>query len=210
MANKKNKSSRWQKFWKQVKKIAKDHFVPHSGNAHVPHVLHHRALFGYSVLLVVLKVFALVVIISFPSSSVLSSAITPENIIDLTNQTRRSLDLPELKTNTKLMSAAQAKAEDMFLNGYFAHTSPTGVTPWYWFEVNGYDYRSAGENLAAHFHEAEDVSSTHVTLISASALPVASLIITKLLSWCKCLAMKIQQTASLMTNNPARKCQLLS
>jgi len=139
--------------------IAKDHFIPHAGNKHVPHVLHHRALFGYSVILVLLKVLVLVVGISFPAASLFSSAITPGNIISLTNETRRSLALPELTSDSKLMQAAQAKAEDMFLNGYFAHTSPTGVTPWYWIKTFGYEYRSAGENLAAHFVEAEDVEA---------------------------------------------------
>lgn len=142
-----------------IHKTAKDHFIPHSGNNHTPHVLHHRALFGYSVVLVLLKVLVVTVSISFPAASLLSSAITPTNIISLTNGTRRSLDLPELEVDPKLMQAAQAKAEDMFLNGYFAHTSPDGVTPWYWFKTFGYNYRSAGENLAAHFTEAEDVQA---------------------------------------------------
>jgi hypothetical protein len=142
-----------------LKRILRDHFIPHSGNKHIPHVLHHRALFGYSVILVLLKVLVLTVSISFPAASLFSSAITPTNIISLTNETRRNLNLPELSTDPKLMQAAQAKAEDMFLNGYFAHTSPTGVTPWYWFQTFGYDYRSAGENLAAHFTQAEDVEA---------------------------------------------------
>lgn len=137
----------------------RDHFIPHPGNNHVPHVLHHRALFGYSVILIALKVMVVAVGITFPGYSLFSSAITPANIISLTNETRRSLELPELTTDPKLMQAAQAKAEDMFLNGYFAHTSPSGVTPWYWFKTYGYDYRSAGENLAAHFTEAEDVEA---------------------------------------------------
>ncbi len=42
-------------------------------------------------------------------------------------------------------------------NEYFAHTSPEGVTPWYWFEKVGYDYNFAGENLAVNFTEAERV-----------------------------------------------------
>ncbi len=145
--------------FKGVKTLFWDHFVPHPGNKHVPHVLHHRALFGYSVILIALKVLVVVVGISFPSASLFSSAITPSNIISLTNETRSSLDLAELTTDPKLMQAAQAKAEDMFVNGYFAHTSPGGITPWYWFKTFGYNYRSAGENLAAHFSQAEDVEA---------------------------------------------------
>jgi len=137
----------------------KNHFIPHTGNNHVPHVLHHRALFGYSIILIALKVLVVAAGITLPGYSLFSSAITPANIISLTNETRSSLELPALTTDPKLMQAAQAKAEDMFLNGYFAHTSPSGVTPWYWFKTYGYDYRSAGENLAAHFTEAEDVEA---------------------------------------------------
>jgi hypothetical protein len=155
----KKKGGFFARLGRRLKKIAKDHFIPHPGNKHVPHVLHHRALFGYSVILVLLKVLVVTVGLSFPGYSLFSSAITPTNIINLTNETRTNLNLPALATDPKLMQAAQAKAEDMFLNGYFAHTSPTGTTPWYWFRTFGYDYRSAGENLAAHFTEAEDVEA---------------------------------------------------
>jgi hypothetical protein len=155
----KKKGTWFTRLKRRVKKIAKDHFIPHPGNKHVPHVLHHRALFGYSVVLILLKVLVVTVGLSFPGYSLFSSAITPNNIIGLTNETRRNLNLPELATDPKLMQAAQAKAEDMFLNGYFAHTSPEGTTPWYWFRSFGYNYRSAGENLAAHFTQAEDVEA---------------------------------------------------
>jgi hypothetical protein len=137
----------------------KDHIVPSSRNNYVPHVIHHRALLGYSAIMVLLKSFAVIVSVSLPSYSVYSSAVTPENIISLTNETRSSLRLPVLGIDERLMQAAQAKANDMFTNQYFAHTSPDGTTPWYWFQTYGYTYRSAGENLAAHFTQAEDVSS---------------------------------------------------
>ena len=137
----------------------KDHFIPHPGNDHVPHVLHHRALLGYSSAMLLLKTFAVIVSVTLPGYSVYSSAITPSNIISLTNETRSSLGLTELGIDDRLMQAAQAKANDMLTNQYFAHTSPDGVTPWYWFQTYGYTYRSAGENLAAHFTQAEDVSS---------------------------------------------------
>lgn len=109
--------------------------------------------------MVLLKIFAAIVSVTLPGYSVYSSAITPENIISLTNETRSSLGLAVLGIDDRLMQAAQAKANDMFTNQYFAHTSPSGTTPWYWFQTYGYTYRSAGENLAAHFTQAEDVSS---------------------------------------------------
>jgi uncharacterized protein YkwD len=58
-----------------------------------------------------------------------------------------------------LQAAAQEKADDMVKNGYFAHTSPLGVTPWYWFGNVGYDFSYAGENLAVNFSDSQDVTN---------------------------------------------------
>jgi Fe2+ or Zn2+ uptake regulation protein len=51
---------------------------------------------------------------------------------------------------------AADKLEDMVENNYFAHTSPKGINPWFWFEKNKYDYKYAGENLAINFMRVED------------------------------------------------------
>lgn len=138
-------------FWAQLK----DHFIPHKGNEHKPNALRHGVLVSYSVFLIILKVVSIILPVALPSSSLYSSAITVKNVVDLTNQTRANLGLNELKLNTKLTVAAQAKADDMMTNQYFAHVSPQGVTPWYWFDKAGYDYMYAGENLAVHYEEAE-------------------------------------------------------
>lgn len=45
----------------------------------------------------------------------------------------------------------------MALKGYFAHTSPEGKAPWYWFKQVGYKYEYAGENLAVDFTDSQDV-----------------------------------------------------
>jgi hypothetical protein len=58
--------------------------------------------------------------------------------------------------NEQLFQAASAKADDMLEKNYFAHTSPSGITPWFWFEKEDYDYKFAGENLAINFSTAED------------------------------------------------------
>lgn len=135
-----------------------DHFIPHERNNHKPHVLRHRALFGYSVFLILLKVAAIIIPVALPSSSLFSSAITPSNIVELTNQTRLNLGLGGLKVNSLLTKAAAAKANDILAKQYFAHTSPEGLTPWSWIEKAGYDYLYAGENLAVHYQSAEDVN----------------------------------------------------
>ena len=148
-----------KKHLKVTGRHAKNHFIAHRGNGHHPHVLKHHVLLGYGVILVLLKVIAVIGPIALPSSSLYSSSITPKNIIDLTNQTRENLDLPKLNENDRLTAAAAAKAEDMLINQYFAHTSPSGVTPWDWIRNAGYVYSFSGENLAVHFYEAEDVEA---------------------------------------------------
>ncbi len=47
----------------------------------------------------------------------------------------------------------------MSTKGYFAHTSPEGITPWYWFTQAGYHFVFAGENLAIDFTESQDVEN---------------------------------------------------
>lgn len=85
------------------------------------------------------------------------SAVVSSVLVDLTNTDRASANLSELKINPKLIEAAQAKADDMASKSYFAHNSPEGRTPWYWFGKAGYDYKYAGENLAVNFVESKDV-----------------------------------------------------
>ena len=51
------------------------------------------------------------------------------------------------------------KAQDMMAKGYFEHTSPQGISPWYWFDQSGYDYRYAGENLAIGFIDSGEVNN---------------------------------------------------
>jgi len=55
--------------------------------------------------------------------------------------------LPALKENTELDEAASAKANDMFLNQYFEHVSPSGVDPGQLAQSFGYDYIVTGQNL---------------------------------------------------------------
>lgn len=78
---------------------------------------------------------------------------------NLTNSERAEQNLSVLAENVLLDQSAQLKANDMAEKGYFAHNSPDGKRPWYWFEQVGYKYSYAGENLAVDFNESEDVVS---------------------------------------------------
>ena len=85
------------------------------------------------------------------------SAIYASVLVNLVNRDRTALKIAELKINPVLQLAAQLKADDMATKGYFAHNSPDGKTPWYWFESAGYKYTVAGENLAVNFADSEQV-----------------------------------------------------
>ena len=69
-------------------------------------------------------------------------------IISETNlQRQENGDLPALLENAKLDEVASAKANDLFLNQYFEHVSPSGVGPGDLAQKYGYEYIVEGENL---------------------------------------------------------------
>lgn len=84
-----------------------------------------------------------------------ATQITPGKMVELTNGSRSEAGLGTLDVDERLEEAAKMKANDMLINQYFEHTSPEGVTPWFWFEKAGYEYVYAAENLAIDFVTAE-------------------------------------------------------
>lgn len=92
------------------------------------------------------------------SKGVLSYA-TSVNINDLTARTnaeRKSAGVASLSLNSKLNSAAQAKADDMVARNYWSHTTPDGKEPWSFMIQVNYAYIVAGENLAYGFATSAD------------------------------------------------------
>ena len=85
------------------------------------------------------------------------AAVVSAILVDLANEDRTENELNTLTLNPTLVAVAQAKANDMAEKGYFAHTSPEGRDPWYWFNAEGYEYRNAGENLAVDFSDSGDI-----------------------------------------------------
>ena len=83
-----------------------------------------------------------------------SRASIPELIAD-TNEKRAANGASALVINDKLTLASSLKAQDMVRNNYWAHTSPTNVTPWDWLKIANYDYSLAGENLAKNFPDSD-------------------------------------------------------
>lgn len=140
-------------------KWLKKHFIPHKGNNHRPYFLH-----GPNAKKIVLVVFALeLILFVLPSVTIFRgtnflASVLPAVLNNLTNDKRASANLSQLNSNSMLEQAAARKASDMASKGYFAHTSPEGLTPWYWLSASGYRYVMAGENLAVNFTDSRDVT----------------------------------------------------
>ncbi|MBP6857751.1 MAG: CAP domain-containing protein [Candidatus Pacebacteria bacterium] len=137
-------------------KHVKKYLIAHEGNSYKPHLLREKSLTAIAVLIFVLFC------TSLGSSYLINktdfgAAVLPAVLVDLTNEHRLANNGKALAINTTLEKAASMKAKDMAENQYFAHTSPTGVTPWYWFSKAGYKFVYAGENLAINFTESLDV-----------------------------------------------------
>ncbi|MBI1834048.1 MAG: hypothetical protein HYR90_04470 [Candidatus Andersenbacteria bacterium] len=130
--------------------------IPSPYNDDRPLALRHRSLATVSGALLAVKLLAALAIAFAPTPAELS-VITTNRIIQLTNAERQKGGLSALTTNSQLTAAAQEKCKHMLEEDYFAHISPSGVTPWFWIKKHGYTYQVAGENLAIDFTEAEDV-----------------------------------------------------
>jgi hypothetical protein len=140
-----------------MKAFFKKYFIPHEDNDYRPYFLRTRMAVILLVWIFAAEFFVLLqAFVIFPRSRTLG-IIFPATIADFTNSDRIANGLAPLAVNPILQEAAQEKANDMAQNDYFAHTSPAGLTPWYWFFKAGYDFSYAGENLAVNFSDSEDV-----------------------------------------------------
>jgi hypothetical protein len=139
--------------------IFRKYFIPHEGNEFKPHLLRNEIAFGLLALILIIEAGFLSQAVLFGRGTGFLALILPNSLIDQTNHNRAIAKLPPLTENALLTAAAQKKANDMAVNQYFAHTSPSGVTPWYWFQQVGYKYTHAGENLAVNFSDSNDVEN---------------------------------------------------
>lgn len=134
---------------------AKRVLVPHKVNGYRPHLIRAHGLIA--VLIVAVLAQAVYSFTTAGNFQILgrSSNIETVDLLNGTNQERRSQNLADLQINDQLSQAAFLKAQDMFANNYWAHTSPAGVAPWKWFADTGYNYSVAGENLAKNYPTAD-------------------------------------------------------
>lgn len=86
-----------------------------------------------------------------------STVINKQEIIRLTNIEREKRGLQPLQEDYRLDNAAEAKAENMYAENYWAHYSPSGKDPWGFINQSGYKFSVAGENLAKNFYTPEEV-----------------------------------------------------
>jgi hypothetical protein len=140
-----------------VKTILSILFIPQEKNNHKAKILNPFVLALLVLLYIGSQQFLNLYALARPGVLGYSSLITPEAIVNLTNQERVKAGLSPLKINSKLNESAQRKAGDMFAFDYWAHNSPSGRTPWDFFSEVGYDYKVAGENLAKDFYDNEAV-----------------------------------------------------
>lgn len=72
-------------------------------------------------------------------------------VVTLTNQHRATVSCPALKINTKLYLAAYHHSQDMALNDFFSHTSPTYGSVSQRLSAVGYSWSGYAENIAAGY-----------------------------------------------------------
>jgi hypothetical protein len=137
--------------------MLKRYFIPHTGNGYKPHLFRGRqAAIVIAALVFFEAVFLIGTLVVVPSSGYFANIISSVLVYD-TNRVRAASDVPPLTVNPFLVAAAQRKADDMAARGYFSHESPEGASPWQWMQEVGYQYASAGENLAVNFVDSDVV-----------------------------------------------------
>lgn len=135
----------------------KKYFIPHEGNEYQPHILRWKSACAVGCLLLAAEVVFLGQrYIVVPQTNIFAD-IVQSVLVSQTNENRIAVNENALRVSPLLQRAADLKAEDMAARGYFAHTSPDGLAPWYWLEKVGYGFSAAGENLAVNFSDSADV-----------------------------------------------------
>lgn len=125
--------------------------IPHKSNNYRPHLIRSQGIIAVLVIALVAQL-----IYGFATTGRLEilgrvSNIETTDLLSKTNEERVKEGAQALVLNESLSQAAFLKAQDMFMNDYWAHTSPSGVKPWKWLADVGYNYSVAGENLAKNY-----------------------------------------------------------
>lgn len=126
-------------------------FTPHVTNNFRARLLHNSGIFAVIGIILGANIFLRLLDSTKLHILGFTSSVTIDEVVSATNQERSSAGLKALSYNERLADAARQKAANMFSENYWAHNSPSGKTPWYWFQQANYRYVYAGENLAKDF-----------------------------------------------------------
>lgn len=140
-----------------MKRFLTRNFIPAPENEFQPHSLRKAAVGGMMLLILLTFAVANIQSIVWTTSDWMVSTILPAVIVADTNEERTTRDRTPLRRSDILDRAATMKAEHMAAQGYFAHFSPDGVSPWHWFDEAGYEFVHAGENLAVYFTDSSEI-----------------------------------------------------
>lgn len=132
-------------------------FTPQTTNNYRARILHHRIIALFIVFFFSAGILMSVTKTNFPQVLGISSDVSIEQLLVLTNQKRQENGLGVLTLDERLNQAAVNKGNDMLAKGYWAHISPDGTTPWVFIKGAGYAYTYAGENLARGYTNSPDV-----------------------------------------------------
>lgn len=132
-------------------------FTPQASNNYKAKTLHLSSLSVFMLIIMVSQILFTFLGRKLPGVLGITSTVTAEELVSLTNKERQSQGLNLLTINPVLNQAAQAKAADMIAHNYWAHTSAAGLTPWTFFKNVNYRYLYAGENLARDFFDSQAV-----------------------------------------------------
>ena len=137
--------------------LLKQTLLAHPDNNFRPHLIRRHGLAFALMLVIGVQVVSTLQTDARPRVLGYATNISVSGLLSETNSERSAAGKSSLSLSGKLNTAAQGKANHMIANNYWAHTSPDGVTPWYWFDYADYDYLVAGENLAYGFNTSSGV-----------------------------------------------------
>ncbi len=83
--------------------------------------------------------------------------ISTEKLFLLVNAHRVEHSLPKVTLHPKLLASAQLKLNDMLEKKYYQHQDENQQTTWEFFQLAGYHYALAGENLAFNIGSEWDI-----------------------------------------------------
>lgn len=124
-------------------------------NKHTAHHIHAMRIILLGMLLIAVSIVRIdahaLPRMTKPSVLAYATSMSRSDLFAAANSSRAANGLGPFTLNGQLNNSAQAKAQHMADNNYWAHVAPDGTQPWYFFEAAGYNYVRAGENLAYGF-----------------------------------------------------------